>query len=287
VVVDYDEVVMMPDKVIRCRFDFNHELFPGGFYEVSWFRADDRGKFVGITRERFQLRWDEITQGRAVMSRLHGEKGGSGGRSEPPVRELGHNSQVCQGSPDSLDLESWQVIGGLPGCHLPRHLSTHNADFAEQLETGSVQFVQVLLAGEGFAPIRANDPCHWEFAATVFASQSVHIIGRHGSSSHRRSIRRAAFCSPYPRLTSRNGARRNFLCYEADDLSRGVCRPGGSPIGSVASRDQPRVQPHVHKPTYPKGTPAGGFATSAPVTFGHIQNPWRLTSHQGFRSSIR
>ena len=29
---------------------------PGGFYDVRWFRADDRGKLVEITRERFQLR---------------------------------------------------------------------------------------------------------------------------------------------------------------------------------------------------------------------------------------
>jgi hypothetical protein len=33
----------MPDKVIRCRFDLNHEVFPSGFYDVRWFRADDRG----------------------------------------------------------------------------------------------------------------------------------------------------------------------------------------------------------------------------------------------------
>jgi hypothetical protein len=31
-------------------------VYPGGFYEVRWFRADDRGKFVEIARERFQLR---------------------------------------------------------------------------------------------------------------------------------------------------------------------------------------------------------------------------------------
>jgi hypothetical protein len=55
-IVDRDEVLLMPDKVIRCRFDLNHEVFPGGFYDVRWFRADDRGKLVEITRERFQLR---------------------------------------------------------------------------------------------------------------------------------------------------------------------------------------------------------------------------------------
>jgi hypothetical protein len=53
--VDDDEVVLMPDKVIRCRFDLNHEVIPSGFYDVRWFRADDRGKLVEITRERFQL----------------------------------------------------------------------------------------------------------------------------------------------------------------------------------------------------------------------------------------
>ena len=55
-VVDDDELVLMPDKVIRCRFDLNHEVFPSSFYDVRWFRADDRGKLVEITRERFQLR---------------------------------------------------------------------------------------------------------------------------------------------------------------------------------------------------------------------------------------
>ena len=55
-VVDHDELVLMPDNVIRCRFDLNHEVFPSGFYDVRWFRADDRGKLVEITRERFQLR---------------------------------------------------------------------------------------------------------------------------------------------------------------------------------------------------------------------------------------
>src|SRR5215203_2620865 len=55
-VVDGDEMVLMPDTVIRCRFDLNHEVFAGGFYDVRWFQADDRGKLVEITRERFQLR---------------------------------------------------------------------------------------------------------------------------------------------------------------------------------------------------------------------------------------
>jgi hypothetical protein len=36
--------VLMPDRVMRCRFDLDHEVSPGGFYDVRWFRADDRGK---------------------------------------------------------------------------------------------------------------------------------------------------------------------------------------------------------------------------------------------------
>jgi hypothetical protein len=42
-VVDEDEVVLMPDKVIRCRFDLDHEVFAGGFYDVRWFRATTEG----------------------------------------------------------------------------------------------------------------------------------------------------------------------------------------------------------------------------------------------------
>jgi hypothetical protein len=65
-VVDDDDLVLMPDKVIRCRFDLNHEVFPGGFYDVRWFRADDRGKLVEITRERFQLSNHSIGRTRSV-----------------------------------------------------------------------------------------------------------------------------------------------------------------------------------------------------------------------------
>jgi hypothetical protein len=65
-VIDDDEVVLMPDKVIRCRFDLDHEVFPGGFYDVRWFRADDRGKLIEITRERFQLRKHPIGPRRGV-----------------------------------------------------------------------------------------------------------------------------------------------------------------------------------------------------------------------------
>jgi hypothetical protein len=65
-VVDKDEVVLMPDKVMRCRFDLDHEVFPGGFYDVRWFRADDRGRLVEITRERFQLRNHSIAPRRGV-----------------------------------------------------------------------------------------------------------------------------------------------------------------------------------------------------------------------------
>ena len=68
-VVDSDELVLMPDKVIRCRFDLSHEVFPGGFYDTRWFRADDRGKLVEITRERFQLRKHLIRPRRGSGSR--------------------------------------------------------------------------------------------------------------------------------------------------------------------------------------------------------------------------
>jgi hypothetical protein len=68
-IVDDDEVVMMPDKVIRCRFDLHHEVYAGGFYDVRWFRADDRGKLVEITRERFQLRNHSIGRRARAVSR--------------------------------------------------------------------------------------------------------------------------------------------------------------------------------------------------------------------------
>jgi hypothetical protein len=71
VVVDYDEVVLMPDKVIRCRFDLNHEVFPSGFYDVRWFRADDRGKLVEISRERFQLRNHSVGRRTRFASRTN------------------------------------------------------------------------------------------------------------------------------------------------------------------------------------------------------------------------
>jgi hypothetical protein len=70
-VVDDDEVVLMPDEVIRCRFDLNHEVFPSGFYDVRWFRADDRGKLVEITRERFQLRNHSVGRRTGSASRIN------------------------------------------------------------------------------------------------------------------------------------------------------------------------------------------------------------------------
>src|SRR5215211_181787 len=70
-VVDDDEVVLMPDKVIRCRFDLHHEVFAGGFYDVRWFRADDRGKLIEITRERFQLRNHSIGRRARAASRIN------------------------------------------------------------------------------------------------------------------------------------------------------------------------------------------------------------------------
>ena len=70
-VVDHDDVVLMPDEVIRCRFDLNHEVFPSGFYDVRWFRADDRGKLVEITRERFQLRNHSVGRRTGSGSRIN------------------------------------------------------------------------------------------------------------------------------------------------------------------------------------------------------------------------
>ena len=70
-VVDDNEVVLMPDEVIRCRFDLNHEVFPSGFYDVRWFRADDRGKLVEITRERFQLRNHSVGRRTGSVSRIN------------------------------------------------------------------------------------------------------------------------------------------------------------------------------------------------------------------------
>jgi hypothetical protein len=67
--VDDDELVLMPDKVIRCRFDLNREVFPSGFYDVRWFRADDRGKLIEITRERFQLQNHSIGRRTGSVSR--------------------------------------------------------------------------------------------------------------------------------------------------------------------------------------------------------------------------
>jgi hypothetical protein len=70
-VVHDEEVTLMPDKVIRCRFDLNHEVFPSGFYDVRWFRADERGKFVEITRERFQLRNHSVGRRTGSASRTN------------------------------------------------------------------------------------------------------------------------------------------------------------------------------------------------------------------------
>jgi hypothetical protein len=42
--------------VIRCRFDLDHEVYPGGFDEVRWFKADDQRKLVEITRSAFHCK---------------------------------------------------------------------------------------------------------------------------------------------------------------------------------------------------------------------------------------
>jgi hypothetical protein len=68
-VIHYKDVRLWPDKVVRCRFDLGHEVYPGGFYEVRWFGADDRGRLAEITRERFQLRNHSIGRRRGSVSR--------------------------------------------------------------------------------------------------------------------------------------------------------------------------------------------------------------------------
>jgi hypothetical protein len=42
-------------NLIVCQLDSVQPLYPGGFYEARWYRRD-RGKFVEITREAFQLK---------------------------------------------------------------------------------------------------------------------------------------------------------------------------------------------------------------------------------------
>jgi hypothetical protein len=69
--VDDDELVLLPDKMVHCRFDLNHEVFPGGFYDVRWFRSDDRGKLAEITRERFQLRNHSVGRRTQSASRIN------------------------------------------------------------------------------------------------------------------------------------------------------------------------------------------------------------------------
>jgi hypothetical protein len=57
-VVDDAEVILMPDKVIRCRFDLKHEVFAGGFMmsagfgpttEASSLKSPASGSNCGIT----------------------------------------------------------------------------------------------------------------------------------------------------------------------------------------------------------------------------------------------
>jgi hypothetical protein len=69
--VDNDELVLLPDKMVHCRFDLNHEVFPGGFYDVRWFRSDDRGKLAEIARERFQLRNHSVGRRTQSASRIN------------------------------------------------------------------------------------------------------------------------------------------------------------------------------------------------------------------------
>jgi hypothetical protein len=55
VVEDRDLRWYPQNNAINCHFYMKHQLYPGGFYEVRWCRLD-RGEFVEITREKFQLK---------------------------------------------------------------------------------------------------------------------------------------------------------------------------------------------------------------------------------------
>jgi hypothetical protein len=46
-------------------------VFPSGFYDVRWFRADDRGKQIEITRERVQLRTHSVGRRTGSVSRTN------------------------------------------------------------------------------------------------------------------------------------------------------------------------------------------------------------------------
>ena len=99
-------VVLMPDKVIRCRFDLNHEVFPSGFYDVRWFRADDRGKLVEITRERFQLRNHSIGRRTGSVSRTNpkvGSQSAAHQRGRDQATEAGSRSGGQRGRDQSTE----------------------------------------------------------------------------------------------------------------------------------------------------------------------------------------
>ena len=59
------------EKVIRCPFDLNHEVFPSSVYDIRWFRAVDRYKLVEITRERFPLQNHSIGRRTGSASRTN------------------------------------------------------------------------------------------------------------------------------------------------------------------------------------------------------------------------
>ena len=119
----------MPDKVIRCRFDLNHEVFPSSFYDVRWFRADDRGKLVEITRERFQLRNHPVRRRTTPASRTNRKLAPKAlpiSEHEIKPRRLAPEA-VASGRDQSTELDGSDRAsapaytglprGGGPGCH--------------------------------------------------------------------------------------------------------------------------------------------------------------------------
>jgi hypothetical protein len=88
-------------------------VFPGGFYDVRWFRVDDRGKLVEITRERFQLRNHSVGRTRSVSRidpRLAAKALPTSGRGQ--ATQSGRGPLADQASPH------WAKVAGAVLCVL-------------------------------------------------------------------------------------------------------------------------------------------------------------------------
>ena len=151
--------MLMPDKVIRCRFDLDHEVSPNGFCDVRWFRTDDRGKLIEITRERFQLRNHAICRRTRSVSRtnrksafkargvswragLHRVTSNTGAKyptfKEREARAAGlsnHGSRWAMAVPKTLPMLAG-LTGGRTGCIRPgrhrraRHLEPRSCNLS-------------------------------------------------------------------------------------------------------------------------------------------------------------